>query len=85
MLHVNYRTTRYTLLLFCTVVKTNIDYQIEAVFVTENRTKQKALFKKHYQYDCTEEFKVVEDIFEGMLNVNSFNVTSLLHLKDRLR
>ena len=34
---------------------------------------------------CTEEFKAMESIFEGMLNVNYFNITSLLRLKDRLR
>ena len=34
---------------------------------------------------CTEEFKAMENIFEGMLSVNYFNITSLLHLKDRLR
>ena len=34
---------------------------------------------------CTEEFKAMENIFEGMLNVNYFNITSLLRLKDRLR
>ena len=34
---------------------------------------------------CTEEFKAVENIFEGMLSVNYINITSFLHLKDRLR
>ena len=34
---------------------------------------------------CTKEFKAMKNIFEGMLNVNYFNITSLLHLKDRLR
>ena len=33
----------------------------------------------------TEEFKAMKNIFEGMLNVSCFNITSLLHLKDRLR
>ena len=31
-----YKTTRYALLLFFMVVKTNVDYQIEASFVIEN-------------------------------------------------
>ena len=34
---------------------------------------------------CTEEFKAMENIFEGVLNVNYFNITLLLRLKDRLR
>ena len=33
---------------------------------------------------CTKEFKAMENIFEGMLNVNYFNIASLLRLKDRL-
>ena len=39
MLDVTYRTTRYALPLSFTVVKTNVDYQIVAVFVTENETE----------------------------------------------
>ena len=31
-----YKTTRYALLLFFMIVKTNVDYQIEASFVIEN-------------------------------------------------
>ena len=80
------------------VVKTNIDYQIVAVFVTENETEdsiQEALsIIKSWNKDspiygmtdyCTEEFKAMENMFEGMLSINYFNITSLLHLKDRLR
>ena len=81
------------------VVKTNIDYQIVAVFVTENETEdsiQEALsIIKSWNKDvspiygmtdyCTKEFKAMENIFEGMLNVNYCNITSLLRLKDRLR
>ena len=33
-----YRTTRYALPLFFLVVKTNVDYQVVAVFVTESET-----------------------------------------------
>ena len=39
LLDATYRTTRYALPLFFMVVKTNIDYQIVAVFVTENETE----------------------------------------------
>ena len=46
-LDATYHTTRYALPLFCMVVKTNIDYQIVAVFVTEN--EQKTVIKKHYR------------------------------------
>ena len=35
-LDATYRTTRYTLPLFFLVVKTNVDYQVVAAFVTEN-------------------------------------------------
>ena len=99
LLDATYRTTRYALPLFFMVVKTNIDYQIVAVFVTENETEdstQEPLsIIKSWNKDvsptygmtdyCTEEFKAMENIFEGMLSVNYFNITFLLHLKDRLR
>ena len=39
LLDATYWTTRYALPLFFVVVKTNIDYQIVAVFVTENETE----------------------------------------------
>ena len=34
---------------------------------------------------CAGLFKAMENIFEGMLNVNYFNITSLLRFKDRVR
>ena len=40
LLDATYRTTRYALPLFFLVVKTNIDYQIVTVFVTENETEE---------------------------------------------
>ena len=81
------------------VVKTNIDYQIVAVFVTENETKdsiQEALsIIKSWNKNVspiywmtgygTEEFKAMENIFEGMLYANYFDITPLFRLKDRLR
>ena len=36
LLDATYRTTRYAVPLFFLVVKTNIDYQVVAIFVTEN-------------------------------------------------
>ena len=85
--------------LFFMIVKTNIDYQIVAVFVTENETEdsiQEVLtIIKSWNKDaspiyrttdyCTKELKAMENILEGMLNVNYFNITSLLRSKDRLR
>ena len=38
LLDATYKTTRYTLPLMFIVVKTNVDYQIVASFVTENET-----------------------------------------------
>ena len=40
MLDATCRETRYALPLFFLVVKTNIDYQIVTVFVTENETEE---------------------------------------------
>ena len=76
-----------------------IDYQTVAVSVTQNETEdsiREALsITKSWKKDissiygmtdyCTKEFKAMENIFEGMLNVSYFNITSLLRLKDRLR
>ena len=81
------------------VAKTITNYQIVAVFFTENETGdsiQEALsIIKSWNKNvspiygvtdyCTEEFKAMENIFEGTLNVNYFKITSLLVLKDRLR
>ena len=47
LLDATYRKKIYALPLFFMVVKTNTDYQIVTVFVTE--TKQKTEFKKHYR------------------------------------
>ena len=99
LLDAAYQTLRYALPFFFMVVKTNIDYQIVAIFVTENETKdsiQEALSMiKSWNKDvspiygmtdyCTDLFKAMENIFEGMLNVNYFNITSLLRFKDRVR
>ena len=38
LLDATYKTTRYALLLFFMVVRTNVDYQIVAPFVIENET-----------------------------------------------
>ena len=40
LLDATYKTTRYSLPLFFLTVKTNVDYQIVATFVTENETTQ---------------------------------------------
>ena len=39
LLDATYRTTRYALPLFFLVVKTNVDYQVVGVFVTESETE----------------------------------------------
>ena len=87
LLDATYRTKRYTLRLFFMVVKTNIDYQIVAAFVTENETEdsiqERLSIIKSWNKDfspiygmtdyCTEEFKAMENIFEGILNVNYYH------------
>ena len=40
LLDATYKTTRYALPLFFMVVKTNVDYQIVASFVAENKTQE---------------------------------------------
>ena len=45
-----YKTTRYALLLFFLVVKTNVDYQIVAIFVCEGESTQ----------NITEELNVIK-------------------------
>ena len=79
LLDATYRTTRYALPLFFLVVKTNIDYQIVAVFVTENETEESieealSIIKTwnetvnlvYVMTDyCTEEFKAMEKVFKG--------------------
>ena len=39
LLDATYKTTRYAIPLFLLVVKTNVDYQIAAVFVTETESR----------------------------------------------
>ncbi|XP_065664695.1 uncharacterized protein LOC136086329 [Hydra vulgaris] len=51
LLDATYRTTRYSLPLFFLIVKTNIDYQVVATFVTENETK----------YAITEALTIIKD------------------------
>ena len=79
------------------LVKSNIDYQIVAVFITENEREdniQEALSVIKSWNKIVSPMYGIQiivlrnlkswNIFEGTLNENDFNVTSLLHLKDRL-
>ena len=80
LLDATYKTTRYSLPLFFLTVKTNVDYQIVATFVTENETTQsitKALAiiqswnpdvcPKYGMTDyCNEEIDTVESVFPGL-------------------
>ena len=79
LLDATYRTTRYALPLFFLTVKTNVDYQIIATFVTENETKiaiSEALeiikswnenFEASYCMTdyCNEEIDALEATFSG--------------------
>ncbi|XP_065650796.1 uncharacterized protein LOC136078917 [Hydra vulgaris] len=47
-LDTTYRTTKYALPLFFLVVKTNIDYQIVAIFVCENKTTEALMCNKKW-------------------------------------
>ena len=81
LLDATYRTTRYALPLFFFVVKTNIDYQIVATFVTENETQgciEEALqiikswnedFSPQYGMTdyCTEKINAMENVFPGIV------------------
>ena len=74
-----YKTTRYSLLLFFMVVKTNVDYQIVASFVIENETYEAisetvAVIKSwNAEFDpkygmtdcCHEEIRAVENNFRS--------------------
>ena len=74
-----HHTTRYTLPLFFLVVKTNIDYQIVVLFVTENKIEEsieealsiiktwnETINPKHGMTDYyVEEFKAMEKVFKG--------------------
>ena len=77
LLDATYKTTRYALLLFFMVVKTNVDYQIVASFVIENETYEAisetvAVIKSwNAEFDpkygmtdcCHEEIRAVENNF----------------------
>ena len=77
LLDATYKTTRYSLLLFFMVVKTNVDYQIVASFVIENETYEAisetvAVIKSwNAEFDpkygmtdcCHEEIRAVENNF----------------------
>ena len=79
LLDATYRTTKYVLPLFILCVKTNVDYQPVAVFVTENETLasiMEALMKiKEWNPDytptffmtdyCNEEISALETVFPG--------------------
>ena len=80
LLDATYRTTRYAIPLFFLVVKTNVDYQIVGLFVTENETEEsisEALelikswnenFKPKFAMSdyCKEEINSLEKVFEGI-------------------
>ena len=79
-LDATYKTTRYSLPLFFLVVKTNVDYQIVATFVSESETFEtisKALnvikswnvnFQPLYCMTdyCNEEIRALESVFIGV-------------------
>ena len=79
MLDATYRTTRYALPLLFLVAKINIDYQIVAVFGTENETEEsieealsiittwnETVNSMHGMTDyCAEKFKAIEKVFKG--------------------
>ena len=81
LLDATYKTTRYSLPLFFLTVKTNVDYQIVATFVTENETTQSkaealAIIKSWNPeicpkyvttYYCNEEIDAVESVFSGLV------------------
>ena len=80
-LDATYKTTRYTLPLFFLVVKTNVDYQVVATFVTESESTESIaealqVIKQwnptyNPQYFMTdyskEEITALEDVFPGNL------------------
>ena len=79
LLDAKYRTTRYALPLFFSVVKTNINYQVVAVFITENESedsiKEALTVIKSWNQDvspkygmadyCVEGINAMEDVFPG--------------------
>ena len=56
-LDATYRTTRYTIPLFLLVVKTNVDYQVVSVFVTETETREAIEEALQFIRDWNPEFK----------------------------
>ena len=80
---VTYRTTRYGLPLFFFFVKTNIDYQIAATFVTENEKEESIVealeFIKSWNPElnprcgmtdyCIEEISAMVKVFLGMKSI----------------
>ena len=80
LLDATYETTRYSLPLFFLTVKTNVDYQIVATFVTENETTQSitealAIIKSSnpevcqkygMTYYCNEETDAAESVFSDL-------------------
>ena len=79
LLDATYRTTRYALPLFFSVVKTNINYQVVAVFITENESEDNIkealtvikswnqnVSPKYGMTDyCVEGINAMEDVFPG--------------------
>ena len=79
LLNATYRTTRYALPLFFSVRKTNINYQVVAVFITENESedsiKEALTVIKSWNQDvspkygmtdyCVEGINAMEDVFPG--------------------
>ena len=79
LLDATYRTTRYALPLFFSVVKTIINYQVVAVFITENESedsiKEALTVIKSWNQDvspkygmtdyCVEGINAMEDVFPG--------------------
>ena len=79
LLDATYRTTEYVFPLFILCVKTNVDYQPVAIFVTENETRatitEALSIIKEWNPDfkptffmtdyCSEEINALEDVFPG--------------------
>ena len=88
LLDATYKTTRYALPLFFLVVKTNVDYQVVATFVTENESTESIVealqvikqwnptYKpRYFMTDYSkEEIAALEDVFPGNMWHNKSNV-----------
>ena len=93
LLDATYKTTRYALPLFFVVVKTNVDYQVVAIFVCEGESTQNILSALQIIKDwnsgwaplyamvdcCAEEINALESLFAGMYKDSI--VTILLNKK----